>query len=301
MNNPYKRCDVFMCNYGGHVRFENVVSAYHVMKVKKCYPHGCIMFKWSCALLNKGKRCVRGYSHIGRLCEGCSHYRDEKVHYQPSIRLAPEEFARFMEDVEAFDEWLEEVKDRDWEIGCRIDSVKPRFRQEISGRRGHLRLDGYLLIIENGFIGTEAFDDYFYIAISPQQQERLKFAPGDEMDARGRLVLDRGRILFPRIRQVDFSFRSGARAWNNSRALVARESATLFREQPEKCLHCSEGALVDVVERKRDRIQHRRQLICLQGMADWQSCYVSAINRSGAFMHACPKNGHSHSDSMFFG
>lgn len=288
MKNPYKRTDVFVCNYSSHARFENAVSAYHVLAAKKCYPHGCMMYKWSCVLKNKGKRCVRGFSYVGRLCEGCNHYRDEKMHYQPMVRLSKEEFALFREEVEAFDEWLSSAQKRECDIFCRIDSVKPRFHKEMFGQRSQLRLDGYLLIIENGFIGTEAIEDYFYLVISPQQQERFAFAPGDEMDCRGQFIIDRGRILFPRIFSVEFASRSDAETWNNSRALVAREAATVFQQQPAKCLHCPDGALIDVVDRQAAGIGHRRQLICLQGVADWKACWIGSIKRSAALIEECP-------------
>ncbi len=293
MRNPYKRRDVFTCNYAGHAKFEKVVSAYHVLQAKKCYPQGCMMFKWSCTLMNKGKRCVRGFQHIGRLCEGCSYYRDERIHYQPTMRLSATEYTQFKEELDAFDEWLAQANHREHEISCRIDSIKPRFIKEISGRRGQIRLDGYLLIIEGGYIGSESFDDYFFLIITPQQQERFQFAPGDTIDARGRLAVDRGRILFPRIWQIEFTSRSGTPTWNNSRALVARESATWFAHQPNKCLHCREGALVDVIEHQTNHIRQRRQLICLQGIADWQLCYLTAIQKAEMEWEICPNDKHT--------
>jgi len=288
MKNPYKRTDVFVCNYPTHARFENSVSAYHVLKVKKCHPHGCMMFKWSCALLNKGKRCVRGYHYIGRLCEGCNHYRDEKLHHQPRPLLSPEAFRAFLEEVEQFEDWLDASLDREWEVSCRIDAVKPRFRREMAGHHSQLRLDGYLLNLQDGFIGLTPFEDSFYAIISPQQQERFSFAAGDRLDFRGQFQLDRGRLIFPRIWAVEFTLRSGADSWKNSQALVARESATLFSEQPPRCLHCPDGALVDVIEKKAGRPVHRRQLYCLQGMADWQTCYLPVIERSTLVMDECP-------------
>ncbi|NIA29601.1 MAG: hypothetical protein GWP06_06765 [Actinobacteria bacterium] len=59
---------------------------------------------------------------------------------------------------------------------------------------------------------------------------------------------------------LEFDSRSGKETWNNSQTLVARESATLISTQPETCLHCSKGALVDVVEKKKGQATMRRAL-----------------------------------------
>ena len=83
MINQYKRTDVFRCNYESHAKFENKVSVYHVLKKKKCWPTGCLSFKWTCRLLNKGKKCIRGYDFMGKKCDGCSYYDDIKIHNQP--------------------------------------------------------------------------------------------------------------------------------------------------------------------------------------------------------------------------
>jgi len=279
MRNPYKRTDVYVCNYETHTKFANRVSVYHVQHVKKCYPQGCIIFNWSCALLNKRKKCVRGFKYVGRLCHGCTHYSDEKIHYQPQIALSAIEFEDFKEEVEEFDEWLSGVSNTTVTFWGEIDSIKPRFKKTMIGSGGQIRLDGYLLIFKRGFIGTESFNDYFYAKISPFQQERLSFARGDQFEAKGHLTFDRGRIIMSKMWGVEFDLRSGKETWNNSQALVARESATLIADQPESCLHCSKGALVDVVERKNGQSTMRRALYCIEGIADPKLCYVNAMEK----------------------
>lgn len=279
MKNPYKRSDLFTCHYTRHTAFDNRVSAYHVLVARKCYPQGCLEFRWSCALLNKGKRCTRGFTRMGRLCSGCSHYRDEKVHYQPCINLTPAEFARFQQELETFDDWIAENKGREHDISLRIDLIRPRFLKEIDRHHARLRLEGYLLSTRSGFIGIEPFEDPFYAIISPSQQERLALAPGDELDARGAFVLDRGRVLFPHLRSVEVTQRSGTPAWSNSRALVAKQNARPLPRQNHKCLRCPEGALVDLVDRSGREPRSRRELICLQGIASAGSCYFQTMEQ----------------------
>ena len=237
------------------------------------------MFKWSCALKNKGKKCPRGFNYIGRLCEGCSHYLDDKVHYQPRVLLSGDDFEKFKTEVEEFEEWIAEHRDRDLNIWCKVSSIKPRFKKTLSGGKGQLRLDGYLLVVRRGYIDVTEFDDYFYVNISPNQQDRFRFAPGDTFEALGRLLFDHGRLLFHRIRAVDFEERSHKETWNNSRALVARSSATEFNHQPESCIKCPKGALVDTLQVVNGRKHFRRSLYCLAGVKDPRLCYVSALNK----------------------
>ncbi len=276
MRNPLKRTDIFICNYKGHERFEHRVSAYHVMQQKKCYPQGCIIFKWSCRLKDRGKSCVRGYNYVGRLCEGCAHYEDEKINYQPRIKVEKQEFELFLQEVEEFNDWVSEYQNREMDIWCEIVTIKPRFKKQVYGKGGQIRLDGYLLIIQNGFIGQTGIDDFFYVHISPNQQDRLRFAAGDQFEAKGKFALDKGRILFDKIWHVDFEYRSGKQTWNNSRALVARQTATRFENQSDTCLHCPHGALVDVIEKHNGRIQTFRELYCFEGIQDQNLCYVNA-------------------------
>jgi len=279
MRNPYKRTDVFVCNFSSHAKFENRVSVYHVMQSKKCYPQGCIYFKWSCDLLDQGKNCVRGFNHPGRLCKGCTHFKDEKIHYQPKVKLSKLEYQRFLAELEDFEDWLTVVQDRELSIWLEVLSIKPRFRKEISDGRGQIRLSGYLIIANHGYIGSDAFDDYFYVYISPRQQEKFKIAPDDRFEARGILKLDRGRVLFPKIWSIDFEYRAHNATWNNSEALVARQMANAFDRQPEACLHCQYGALVDVSERQKGQTINKRELYCLKGIINPTDCYIAAKER----------------------
>ena len=279
MRNPYKRTDVYKCRYQAHARFQHKVSVFHVEQVKKCFPQGCIIFHWACDLMNKGKKCPRGFEHVGRLCQGCAHFSDEKVHHQPEITLSDIEYEAFKEEREEFDDWLNQVRDREVTFWAEVDSIKPRFKKTLMSGKGQIRLDGYILIFRRGYIGSMEFDDYFYANINPRQQEALRLASGDQFEAKGRLTFDRGRIVMAKIWGIDIESRSGRPTWTNSQALVARQSATSFHQQLEMCLHCARGALVDVVEKHKGRIRHKRELYCLEGIVDPDVCYVHALEK----------------------
>ncbi|RPI01235.1 MAG: hypothetical protein EHM72_06965 [Calditrichaeota bacterium] len=235
------------------------------------------MFKWTCALKNKGKTCIRKFNHIGRLCEGCSHFLDEKIHYQPRIVIDNAAFERFQQEIEEFDEWVAEHRERDLDIWCRVRLIKPRFRKIIYGAKAQLRLEGYLLVSKEGFIGLTPFDDYFYAYLTPQQQDRLRISANDTFDARGRMKLDRGRVLFSALWAIQIQERSGGITWNNSRALVAKNSAVELSDQPESCLHCPYGALADVVIQEKQQNKLVRTLYCLEGYPTPEVCGFQAM------------------------
>jgi hypothetical protein len=233
-------------------------------------------------LKTKGKTCIRGFKHVGRLCEGCTHYVDEKIHYQPKIMKTTAEFEKFQSELEDFEDWLDQVQNREVSCWCEVRAIKPRFKKEIYTRKGQVRLDGYVLVMEKGFFNTMPFDDVFYAHITPRQQDGLRLAPGDRFEARGLLKLDRGRLLLTKLWSLDFDTRSGEPTWNNSRALVARQTATQFRVQPEDCLRCPRGALVDVAENKAGHMRLYRNLYCLEGVADPAICYFGVLDKVDA-------------------
>ncbi len=279
MKNPYKKTGIFSCNYQDHSKFENQVSSYHVMYHKKCYPQGCIMFKWSCKLKDRGKACIRGYNYIGRLCDGCTHYTDEKIHYQPRVNVSTAEFENFKSELEEFEDWFAQVQNCDVIVWAEIDSIKPRFKKFIQGKNGQIRLDGYILIFKDGYIGQTPIEDYFYAYISANQQDRFRLAPGDKFEAKGKLKMDHGRMLITKLWNIDFEHRSGYETWNNSKALVARQTATHFSFQSENCLNCPHGALVDVMVKNGGSVEMYRDLYCLEGIKDQALCYVYALKQ----------------------
>ncbi|MCI0513589.1 hypothetical protein L0128_10290 [candidate division KSB1 bacterium] len=268
MINQYKRVDVFRCNYGEHSKFENQVSVYHVLQRKKCWPDGCISFKWNCQLMNKGKRCIKGYQHQGRKCDGCGYYFDTKIHQQPIIRLPEPAATQFWEDLADFEEWLLEHRGRELALMGTISSVKPRYVKYLNVSQAQLKLYGVLLIFQSGYFGIQTFDDYFYVQVPSFLQSRFQFAAEDTIEFRAKMQLDRGRIIFTGMRQVEFVEKSGQTPLKLEDLLVAKQTATIFKTQLASCLHCKYGVLVDVKDHRELQTQQRRELYCLQGMPD---------------------------------
>jgi hypothetical protein len=272
MINQYKRTDVFRCNYETHSKFENKVSVYHVLKKKKCWPTGCMYFKWKCLLLNKGKKCVRGYDYMGKKCDGCNYYEDIKVHNQPKLILDAAAEKLFWQELEDYEDWLESNLAKETPVLGFILSVKPHYKKTITDFQENISLAGYTLVFQNGYVGTTAFDDFFYANVPVRLQQSCKFAGGDQVEFIGTLFQDQGRVVFRKLRQVEFVEKTNNSVLSYSEALVAKNSATLLQTQHTKCLLCQFGLLVDVTELRNQNESTRRELFCLKGIREPEFC-----------------------------
>ncbi|HDQ44665.1 MAG TPA: hypothetical protein ENN17_04085 [bacterium] len=278
IRNPYKRLDVFRCSQEAHARFDGRVSAYHVLKEKRCYPDGCLYFLWRCALMEKGRPCIHRYRYVGKNCKGCTYYLEEKIHIQPQNLLDPGAYESFLEEVEQFDDWLDRIRYRRMDIAGRIRIVKPWFEQTKQGGETHTRLRGYLLVVRNGFIGLDRFEDTFYVRVRERHMHESGFVPKMKIELEGEIREDRGRIVIHRPRKIEILKKGWGRPWSRDRALVAVRTATLLREQTDLCLGCPWGALADITEEEKDGETRRyRNLFCLKGIPQPDGCYVLGL------------------------
>ncbi len=288
MINPYKRLDVFKCKSIGHSKFEHRVSVHHVMRIKNCYPQGCIYFLWRCQLLNKGQSCIKGYNHVGRNCFGCKNYFDEKIHNQPVLLLLEEKYAQFLEELEDFEDWLESIVDKYIDIQGTIQSVKPALTKVVHHRSSHLNLNGYFLHFDEAFIDTVHWEDHCYAFIYPDQQERFQFAPDDSIEFRAKAELNDGRLVFKKLNYIEFLSRSRKPTWTKGQALVVKHTTISFTYQPTKCLHCEQGVLVDVIDKSRPRWERSRELFCLKSFPDSDVCYYAVEKKLTEEIDRCP-------------
>ncbi len=100
----------------------------------------------------------------------------------------------------------------------------------------------------------------------------MKFATGDKVEFEATVRTDRGRIILEKMRHVEFTEKKEAASWNSSQAVVAKSTGTELDCQPEKCLVCENGSLLDVVERDGERLKTCRHLFCLAGVTDPENC-----------------------------
>ncbi|MCL6582967.1 MAG: hypothetical protein K6U11_04940 [bacterium] len=275
MRNQYKRLDVFRCRHESHQGFGNVISAYHVLKEKACYPDGCIYFKWKCHRLERGLPCPRSFLHVGRKCTSCPEYHDEKVIKYPQLLLSPHEYQIFLKEFQEFELWLQSKKDRGVDFTGTIKAVKPRMIMNCSHGRTHLALQGFILVFKEGFVDLTPFEDTIYAILSPLQQSRLKLAEGDRLDLKATLHLDRGRLILNHVREVEIESKAGAKFWTLAEARQALLTGKILDDQYEKCLSCPHGSLVDIRETEIvSEGQKRRKLFCLKGILKPEYCIV---------------------------
>jgi len=274
VKNAYKNLSIFKCVHEAHSGFENQMSVHHILNKKGCFPHGCFHFKLECKLFKQGKPCYRGYKKMGRNCNGCRHFYDEKIYNRSELQISEEEYKEFQRELDEFEDWLEDHKNREHEINGKVDGVKPLFRKRTYHNGESFSFNGFLLVFRNIFIGLTHMEDFVYARVSAKTYASLKLGRGDVVDAKATLTLDNGRLVMKRLRRIDVEDRGEPPIWNESSALVARESATLMPHQPEGCVKCPFGALVDVEDFKHDETKNYRQLYCLQGVKDYRICPV---------------------------
>ena len=273
IRNAYKRTNIFHCAYTPHHRFEDDVSAFHVLKKRACFPSGCVQFKWRCKKFDKGQTCPRKYSFVGRLCFGCKYYYEEKKGYNSELKISAAEFARFTEELSAWEDWLAEVEGREVEFRGTVHTVKPHMKAFDGGGRHRLRFVGWLLTFRSAIVGYDQFDDPMYMRVSRAQMQRFAFYEGMTVDGLATLRMDRGRPVLSGFHRVEIlGDAEPARAPKETAALVAAASGETFSPAPEKCMLCARGILVDVEGEKSRQSKPSRCLLCLEGMPDPNVC-----------------------------
>lgn len=271
--------DVFQCRHESHADFHGRVSAYHVLREKKCYPDGCLSFIWNCTRLSKGTACIRRHRTVGKSCKGCTYFIEDKIHMQPDCLLEPEAYDRFLEDLENFETWLQSMKYKRVSLAGRIRTVKPHYRRLLYTRESHTRLHGYLLALKPAYIAMDCFQDTLYIRVSEGQMKALHFAPKMKLECTGEIRLDRGRLIVHRPGRFEIIKPGRGKPWTRERALVSIKTAKPLKSQPAQCLSCGWSVLVDTEDHREIENDFRRELFCLKGIEDYHSCYIQALRK----------------------
>ncbi|MEA1996869.1 MAG: hypothetical protein U9N45_04495 [Gemmatimonadota bacterium] len=287
VKNQYKRLDVFRCKLQSHDSFEGWVSAFHVLKVKRCLPDGCFYFKWRCRLLEKGATCVKGYNYPGKNCRGCRFYYEDKIHKVPVVQLSDQAYREFLDDLQDFEDWLGSNIGRRVEVYGRVNFAGPHLTKTVYTKYSKVSLRGYLINFAECFLGRTRFEDFVYLRISRKSQLDLRLARGDLLEFEAELTLDQGRLVLVRPGRFEFIERSpdafGQESDDDlSRIIVEARTATVVSEQSERCLSCERGRLVDVIEKGTDTNQDfRRELFCLEGVREPSLCCYETLKKLG--------------------
>ena len=292
LRNPYKRQDVFRCFHEAHRGFGSVVSAYHVLEEKHCYPQGCLWFAWRCRKIGKRHACPRDFKHVGRECFSCPDFYEERVIHRPEVALSKEGFEAFSEELREFRWWLSQNLGRRISFQGVVSAVKPRFSVSQGPRREHLSLSGFLLGFRNGFFGNSVMEDRFYGIAGDGLIQRLGIVPETKLEGEAVLGMDRGRLVLERLSRLEVLSRGEGEPWTKSEALVSRATASVFPGQPERCFACPKGALLDVWDEDQS-LRHR--LACLDGRPDPVDCSYGA-ELMLAELERCAEEGRASQD-----
>ncbi len=222
--------------------------------------------------MGQGKECYRGYNYMGKNCSGCRYFYEEKVHQRPRLMVSDEAYEAFRNELREFEDWLEENLHREIDVHGVVDGVKPLFRKRVHEKGNGFSFSGFLVIFKQLYFRNELMEDPVYARVSSKTYSSLKLGHGDVLTARATLTLDRGRLVLKKLRRIDIEARGEQPFWNESKALVARETATQMPTQPEGCMQCPFGALVDVEDLRNGRAKKYRQLYCLRGMPHYLAC-----------------------------
>lgn len=285
--NLYKQADIFKCVHDAHLHFKAQMSPYHILIEKKCYPHGCVYYRWKCKLLAKQYKCFRNFTRVGRGCSNCRYFYEEKIHQYPEFQEAPSKSTEFLQQFEEFNEWVQQLKNKRVPCEGAVIEVKPDFVLKKEGINYRLILPGYLVCFREGFIDNQCFEDMFYLSISTLTQKKLLFRKDDILEFEARLILDRGRFKFIKSGSFHFQQRGEIHAIPNLDTLTYK-NFSIHMDQPAPCLNCQHGALVDI---ETSDPGPRRTVLCLQGIPEYKDCPIYALQSIAEHSDRCANSG----------
>ena len=281
MKNLYKSTDIFKCVHESHKGYKNKISVYHILKEKTCYPDGCIYFRWKCKILNKKSRCSRGFSHVGRKCFGCREFYEEKIHNYPELQIKPENYQQFLNELDEFEDWINDYKYKPINFWGKVASIKPNFIQKVSNKSKFLSFRGFIIVLKDVYLENQLFEDPVYALISSHYYMKLRFGTDGELEGLGQLRIDRGRLVLRQLRKIEINYLGQPPFWNDEKVILSRKTAVEFNNQPENCIKCQFGALIEQEISEIEKSAPRRKLYCLKGMSDYRNCFVPVEFCSG--------------------
>jgi hypothetical protein len=270
--NLYKLAGIFKCTHDVHRHFNSELSPYYILSEKGCFPYGCVYFNWKCRLLAKKRTCFRGFKYVGRKCFNCRYFYEEKLHQYPEYVNTQEEYSDFKDKYDDFELWVNELLHKRVHVEGEIDDVFPALSLRLSGSYHYLEAKGFLIRFFQGYFDNYLFSDIFYLSVSAISQNKLQFRRGDTIEFDASLRMDRGRFKFFKPGKIQFYNRGNDQALKQADVLVSIKNYTIQKDQPQKCLHCEFGALVDITNAGNGP---SRAVVCRKGIADHNTCILN--------------------------
>ena len=270
--NIYKRQDIFRCVHGEHGRFAHVVSPWHVLEEKGCWPEGCLSFYFRCSRLLKGATCPRRFHRPGQRCQNCPALREEKRHYTPELAVSAADWQAFRSDLERHRRWLSSVRGRCVSFFGKVESVKPHIKHVYNDRRSYFLFIGWWVVLTEAFIGRDRFTDRLFLYLPKGKQARWGMVEGDELEGMAQADLFQGRLTLFQPRSLEWNIHGEGRPGRESDILLGLNLGSLFDRQEERCFSCKNGVLVNVENPEGLRRRPKREMFCMAGFPNPGAC-----------------------------
>jgi len=191
----------------------------------------------------------------------------------PSATVGDQELKAFFIKLDEYEYWLSTVEGIRVQFSGVISSVYPSLVKIIDSGKSNIRLNGFLIKFESGYIGYDLYDDTLYLRVSGTFLSRWRPAPGDEMAGESELKNDRGRIILYKPSRIDIT-RNGAQPLiDYSKALVGKATGAEVLDDISLCRDCPFGALMDI-HQIHPRPNNYRRFYCLRGINNAAACPV---------------------------
>ena len=269
MRNFYKQNDIFICKHDTHKHFSSKMSVYHILEEKKCYPDGCVYFRWKCKILAKKKKCHRNFSTVGKHCFSCTHFYEEKIHQFPQFKINEIEKNNFFEQYSEFGEWIDSLENKRVFCEGTINSILPDFTVNKKNEKLNIGINGFLVTFNEGFIEDQHFEDSFYLHVDSMQQNKFNLRENDEIEFKAILKIIDGRLELFYAKHFNFYLRGKSKPLLRSDLLVSLNSAITFEIQHQKCKSCGFSVTPRIHNNNSGK---NRVLICSKGINDPEFC-----------------------------
>jgi hypothetical protein len=264
------------------------MSPYYILDQKHCFPDGCVYFHWKCRLLAKKKTCFRGFSHVGKKCFNCKYFYEDKRHQYPELINNNEENISFLDKYSEFEEWINDLQSRRVVCEGKVAGINPDLSLKMQGNRHILSASGFLIRFYEGFIDNQLFEDPFYLSISAMSQNKLLIRKGDDLEFEASLLIDQGRLRFIKPGRFQFYERGDEKPIRKNDVLVALQTYTIQKNQPDICMNCAYGLLVDM---QNSNNGPSRAMVCLQGVTDYKYCTIDVQTNDTNNGDSCINSG----------
>lgn len=269
MRNLYKKNNIFICKHDIHKHFSSKISVYHILEKKKCYPDGCVYFKWKCKVLAKKKKCHRNFTKVGKNCFSCKYFYEEKIHQFPQIVIDQNEKTEFEYRYAEFCDWINSLKDKRVFCEAIIDSIAPDFVLYNNNGKYNIGLRGFLLIFKEGFIDDQHFEDTFFLHLNSNTQNKFRFREEDELEFKANVKIVDGKLELFSAGSFNFYLRGKTKPLLKSDLLVSISTATTFAQPYPKCHSCKFSILPKI---QNVHFGKKRVLVCTKGINEPDYC-----------------------------